>query len=175
MQRKTPEINTREEGKIKYLEDEMTLTDLDLRIGRYYRLLKDWQKKRFDRLTKAIAREYGINVVKTQTRRTLIRHLAFLILRIEEAELELLKDSKEKYDGKIEKWLLQARKEFRGGLRDLDILCRVKKKKDKVVSFDDFRNQIRSEEGLEPTETQLAKDGHDRRYYDEVTRTTQDN
>lgn len=145
--------------------------NVDTRVGQYYSLLSGSQKKRFGHITKAIQRNLKMYPRRNPVETILIRQIAFNTLRIEEAEIDVLKDASKKYSSDVEKWIFLARKERREAITTLFTIIKLSGKKDKKGRFDDLRNVLRAEEDLPPVTVKKNPDGHDRRYHDEITRT----
>lgn len=167
-------------GKLKDTEKVETVDRnaerLNLRIGAYYSKLKTNQKKRFDAIARAISRNLNIFISKHPLETLLVRQIALNTVRIEEAELDIMNTVDTKYVASIEKWLFSAQKERRDTMLTLNTLQKMEPKREKVDNFLNLRNEMREGEGLEKTtEPTRAPDGHDRRYYDPIIRTTKKN
>lgn len=146
---------------------------LDIRIGAYYSSLKTNQKKRFNSIIGAISRKFGLLISKHPLEMLLVRQIALHTVRIEEAELNVATEKEPKYVAVIEKWLFSAYKERREVMVTLNTLQKIEPKRGQIDGFLNLRNSLRKDEGLEKTEEVISSpDGHDRRYYDDITRTT---
>jgi len=166
------EVTTKEKQKLAQLE---VLEDKDYvgaRIGIFYHKLPKRQKRRFDRVCTTICRKMKIEFAKNPLEMLLIRQVAMNTIRIEQAELDLLEGKYAKYTSDIEKWLFLAQKERRDAMAGLILLYKSGDKKSGTSKFGDLRDELRDEQGLEKSkEVELSPDGHDRRSYDDITRT----
>ena len=168
MKKNNPLMTTHEADRLKNLKPEKT----DLRIGKFYSHLYDWQKKKFDRIVSTVARKYDLELNRNPVEMILIRQIAMCFVRIDEGELFLRHNADHKWVTDLDnKWLPTMRKELREALRDLSTMVKVQEKQGKVLTFDTLRNKLRDDEDLPADRTIMAQDGHKRRYYDKVTRT----
>jgi hypothetical protein len=166
------ELTTKEKQKLSQLE---VLEDKDYvgaRIGIFYHKLPKKQKRRFDRVCTTICRKMKIEFAKSPLEMLLIRQIAMLTIRIEQAELDILEGRAERYSKDIESWLFLAQKERREAMSLLMLFHRTGDKKSGTSKFSDLRDELRDEQGLgKSQETEPIIDGHDRRSYDDITRT----
>jgi hypothetical protein len=170
MQRKSPLDPVHKDKQIVKVEEEAERTNI--RIGAYYSKLKTNQKKRFENIVRAISRRLKLFARKNPVEYILIRQIALNTIRIEEAELSLMDGINEKYASDVEKWLLLAQKERRDAMTTLFTIMKREDKKSGIEKFNELRDILREEKDLPPSKVQLTPDGHDRRHYDDITRTT---
>lgn len=155
----------------KALDSRATSLD-DLRIGRFYHNMADWQKKKFNRIANSLAYAHNLAKNRNPLEMMLIRHIALHQVRIDEAESLLQRKPDEKFSRAIDGWLVTMYREIRGAIKDLKLMNQTGKRVKKMDTFSDLRDDLRKEEGLEKSkEKSQVKDGYDRRYYDPVTRT----
>jgi len=165
MQLKSPLGKVVTEKKVEALER------ADIRIGAYYSKLKTNQKKRFDHIVRAITYKFKIYPRKSPLETILVRQIALNTVRIEEAELAWIDEDKDRYDSPINKWLFDAQKERRQTIESLSTIMKREGKKGGMEGFGKLRNILRDEQDLPKSETEVTPTGHDRRHYDDVTRT----
>jgi len=164
MKKIDPTATLREKGLI----EKKDFKAIDIRVGHYFRKLDKEQKYRFNRIVHSIARKYMLALNRYPTEMLLIRDIALLTVRIEMMEREVL--------GKAlcmqeEELILKWQKERREAINLLTKIVKVAEKKDGVKGFGDLRNILREKEGLDKSnKSQINPDGHDRRYYDDLTR-----
>jgi len=172
MQPKSAIKNTREEKAIELID--RNSDKLNIRIGAYYTKLKTNQKSRFNSIVKSITTKLEVTNRHNPMEMLLVRQIALNTIRIEEAELDVMEGHEEKYLAAIEKWLFNAQKERRDAMTTLSTILKVNSKKGGVGSFTGMRSALRSSENLPESElTETPPDSHDRRYHDEITRTTE--
>lgn len=167
MKRNNPIVTYNEKRKILSLEKKVD--KIDVRIGRYYSNLEEYQKKRFDRLVGSLARRYDIALNQSPMEMILIRQIALNTIRIEEAELYLVKNPDQQWSTDVEKWLFLSQKERREAINLLSTLVQAGSKQDKAASFDSIRNILRTEEGLKESKTEIKETGYQKRYYDKAS------
>jgi hypothetical protein len=169
MKLQSPEGSQKDRAKYQKLDEQ---EQQNIRLGMCYQKLEDYQRARFDRIVGSLARDIGINRYQSPREMILIRQIALNTIRIERAELDIMEGKVEAYVSKVETWLIKMQRERCNALKTLSTITKVAKKKARVSSFTVLRDTLRKEERLPKTEQRdLAKDGHDRRYYDDVTRT----
>lgn len=146
---------------------------VDLRVGHYFRKLSKPQKQRFNRIVNSIAYKYGLALNRHPTEMIIIRDVALFTVRIEAAQRRILGGELPEYIDEMEEWIFKAQKERRESINLLSKLVKVTEKKDGVKTFGDLRDILREKEGLEKSKkSEINPDGHDRRHYDDLTRST---
>jgi hypothetical protein len=145
---------------------------LGARIGLFYHKLPKAQKKRFDKVSYTIVKKMKLDFARNPLEVLLVRQIAMNTIKIEQAELDLIEGKAEHYTSDVEKWLFLAQKERRETMLNLVMIAKTADKKSGTSKFGDLRDELREEQGLEKSELkELSPDGHDRRSYDDITRT----
>ena len=186
MQPKSPTETTRDQKIIEpFVEDS---DKLNIRIGAYYTKLKTNQKNRFGSIERSIKSKLELTNRNNPMEMILVRQIALNTIRIEEAELDFMDAKKEfkcegcgkittredKYKATVDKWIFSAQKERRDAMTTLTTILKIETKKGGVNNFLDMRNALREGENLDKTEeAEVPEDGHERRYHDPITRTTE--
>jgi len=151
------------------------LEQIDIRVGKDYRLLSYDKRRRFDRIVESLARKLNLALNQCPLEMIMMRQIAMLIIRISQAEVDIIEGVVEKYNSNAEKWILLARKELRDSINCLSSITQVTERKEKASTFGGLRDVLREKEGLPKSErTEMVKDGHQRRHFgggDGVTRT----
>lgn len=169
MQPNSPIETSRERAKLEQLD---SVCRNSLVIGEYYDKFSQVQKARFNRIVNSIARKMGVALNRSPMPVILIRQIAFNTIRIEQSEAQLIEEKIGFTLNDIEKWRFQAQKDLRESMETLMTLLKTTDKKQSLGSFGGMRNILRGKEGLEASEDYINPDGHDRRHYDDLTRTT---
>jgi len=143
-----------------------------IRIGAFYSKFNTHQRSRFNRLVNSFANKLAIDQRSEAIKLTLIRYIAVLIIRIDDALSDVVGEVETDYGSDREKWLLLNHKELRDSISTLHTIAHVSKKKEGLGSFDELRDVLRGEESLPPSkEKGFIPDGKDRRFHnDGVTR-----
>ncbi len=142
--------------------------------GEYYTHLSQMQRARFIRIVGQLARALGLKLDQHPNEMILIKSIAIDEILADIAMTGIIKDTT-----KAEIWsknLFGVKKDLRESMHLLWTIAKTTDKKKSVSSFGALRNVLRSEEELPASEnTELAPDGHDRRWSvegtDGVTRT----
>ena len=160
------------DGHNQYSINKRDFNATDVRIGHFYRKLGDYQKRRFNRIVNSLAYKLNLALNQCPIEMILMRQIALMTVKIDEAELQIINNPEEKYASDAEAWILRAQKERRGALELLSRMGKSKEKRKSVTSYDDLRNILRDKEDLPATVTEIKKDGHQRRAHnDGVSRT----
>jgi len=169
MQPLSPEGNKKEKQDLRKLKK---LDKENIRIGLFYSKLNTHQKQRFTRIVRSISSHLGLHQQKYPNEMILIRQIAMDTIHIEEADRMLIEDIDKKERENIRKWAIALRKERNSAQSLLYTLTKVSEKSNKVDNFASLRDTLRELENLPQSKNRdYQPDGHDRRYYDKITRT----
>lgn len=141
-------------------------------MGSFYNEFTPFQKIRFNHLIKSICKKHGISARKSPLPMILVKRIAVNTILLEDYEAKIIREKTVKTLDEDEKWRFQASKDLRESMETLMALTKTTEKKQSLGSFADMRGALREKEGLDPSEAdETAPDGHDRRHYDDITRT----
>lgn len=163
MERVNPEAGKYTLSQLKALEGRRDRIQKYVRD--YYNLFDFHQKMRFRRLVREWGKKLGFYRHKGRhfddIEIILLKQIALNTIRIEETEF-LVRSGQVPRFGTEDTYSLACQKERRETIKLLHTLIHTKRKKKSVTSFDDVRNVLRKDKGLEETETQLEPDKYDR-------------